>query len=571
MHLWKKAFGILCAGVLLTACVGAFAEDYTASAPGMGGDVPVTATYEDGRITAVTVGENNETPGIGDKAVEALPARIVEEQSLTVDAVAGATVTSEAILAAAEAALTAGGVDVTPFKQEKEAAELVQGDAVETDIVIVGAGISGLMAAYELKEDYPDLSFIVLEKLDMVSGSLPASGGAIAGISSEYHVRDGVECATEDFDALFTYTSGTQVRTELVENVYAKSDVLLNRLIEYGTPFTGETEPASTYSDKVYAIRTENRGQSFGDFLNSYVKENTFDLRTGTTATELIVEDGKVTGVVAEDREQRYDIHAKAVILATGGFGSNPELMEEYLPLFADGVLSTNAGATGDGILMTRQFGTKIVGDGSMGSIVAPDGSDLIAANFLVNLNGERFVGEAEPKYVVQRAVSQQPEKAAFLITDANYADMDTIAKKIEQGYVKQYDTIEALAEDNGIDAEQLQKTIDAYNQAADAGEAIPALEYELAADKATKVETAPFYIEKATLRTFGTIPGIEVNDSCQVLDGEGQVVEGLYASGELIAGNAFTRQYPGVGIGVSFAANSGRFAAETAANALAE
>ena len=72
---------------------------------------------------------------------------------------------------------------------------------------------------------------------------------------------------------------------------------------------------------------------------------------------------------------------------------------------------------------------------------------------------------------------------------------MDTIAQKIEKGYVKQYDTIEALAEDNGIDAEQLQKTIDAYNQAADAGEPIPALEYELAADKATKVENAPFYI----------------------------------------------------------------------------
>ena len=106
-------------------------------------------------------------------------------------------------------------------------------------------------------------------------------------------------------------------------------------------------------------------------------------------------------------------------------------------------------------------------------------------------------------------------------------------------------------------------------DQAADAGEPIPALEYELAADKATKVETAPFYIEKVTLRTFGTIPGIEVNDSCQVLDGEGQVVEGLYASGELIAGNAFTRQYPGVGIGVSFAANSDRFAAETAAEGL--
>ena len=152
MFHWKKMIAVLCACVLVTACAGAFAEDYTASAPGMGGDVSVTVSYEDGRITAVTVGENNETPGIGDQAINAIPGRIVEEQSLTVDTVAGATVTSNAILTAAEAALTAGGVDVTPFKQEKQPTELVEGEAVETDIVIVGAGISGLMAAYELKE-----------------------------------------------------------------------------------------------------------------------------------------------------------------------------------------------------------------------------------------------------------------------------------------------------------------------------------------------------------------------------------------------------------------------------------
>ena len=91
MFHWKKMIAVLCACVLVTACAGAFAEDYTASAPGMGGDVPVTVSYEDGRITAVTVGENNETPGIGDQAINAIPGRIVEEQSLTVDAVAGAT------------------------------------------------------------------------------------------------------------------------------------------------------------------------------------------------------------------------------------------------------------------------------------------------------------------------------------------------------------------------------------------------------------------------------------------------------------------------------------------------
>lgn len=289
----------------------------------------------------------------------------------------------------------------------------------------------------------------------------------------------------------------------------------------------------------------------------------------GTTAEELLVEDGAVTGVVVSDSETRYSIHAKAVLLATGGFGSNPELMKEYLPLFADGFSSANPGATGDGILMTRQFGTPVVGDGSMGSIVAPDGTNLIDSYFLVNKEGERFIGEAEPKYVIQRACSQQTDHETFLLADSSYETMDTIEEKIEKGYVKQYDTIEELAADNGIDAEVLKTTIDSYNAAADAGEAIPAGEYELSADKATRIEAAPFYLEKVTLRYFGTIPGIQVDNNCQVLDGQGNVVEGLYASGELVAGNAFTRQYPGVGIGISFAANSGSYAVEQIARLL--
>ena len=105
MFHWKKTIAVLSACVLVTACAGAFAEDYTSSAPGMGGDVPVTVSYEDGRITAVTVGETNETPGIGDQAINAIPRRIVEEQSLTADTVAGATVTSGALKQAVQYAL----------------------------------------------------------------------------------------------------------------------------------------------------------------------------------------------------------------------------------------------------------------------------------------------------------------------------------------------------------------------------------------------------------------------------------------------------------------------------------
>ncbi len=546
------------------------AEDavYTGTAQGNNGEVTVEVTYADGSITAIEVVSHSETAGISDHAISDMPGRIVEAQSLAVDTISGATVTSNAILTAVESALADAGIDVDPFKAAPEKAQLVQGEAEETDVVIVGAGISGIMAAFELQEDYPDIQFIQVEKLDYVTGSVPGSGGAIAGISSQYHERDNVSFTTQDVVDLFTYTSGTEVNEDFVKAVFEKSDVLLERLISYGTPFTTETEATSKYSDAVYAIRTENRGSSFSQFLNTYV-EGKYDLRMGTAAEELIVEDGAVKGIIVADNEKRYEIRAKAVLLATGGFGNNPELMEEYLPLFADGFSSANPGATGDGILMTRQFNTKVVGDGSMGSIVAPDGSNLIPSNFLVNKEGKRFVGEAEPKYVIQRACSQQTDHETFLIMDSSYEDVDVIKEKTEKGYLKQYDTIEELAADNGIDVQALQATIDAYNTAAAAGEPIPADEYSLPADKATIIETAPFYLEKVTLRYFGTIPGIEVNNNCQVLDGDGNVVEGLYASGELVAGNAFTRQYPGVGIGISFAANSGSYAVEHIAQSL--
>lgn len=241
-----------------------------------------------------------------------------------------------------------------------------------------------------------------------------------------------------------------------------------------------------------------------------------------------------------------------------------------YLPLHADDYMSTNGGATGDGIAMVHaHFDVDVVGDGSMGSIVAPDGSALIASNFLVNKDGVRFIGEQEPKYVLQRAVAEQPEKAAFLIADSTYADQAQLAEKIEKGFVQAYDSLEELARDNGIDADALLATAEDYRTKAAAGEDIEALEFALPADMATPLETAPFYIEKVTVRTFGTIPGLAVNENCQIVTSQGEVIPGLYGSGELVAGNAFTRQYPGIGIGISFAANSGRYAVRQAAEEL--
>ncbi len=559
----KKIFSLLLSAMMLLSGA-AMADTYTADGQGMMGPITVTIDYADGVIGAVTVDAHTETAGISDPALARIPASIVESQSIAVDTVAGATMTSKGILTAVEAALTAAGADVESFKVAAVKGEIAQGETEKTDIVIVGGGLAGLMAAYELKANYPDVDFIVLEKLDLVSGSVPTSGGMIVGVTSPLHVRDGVEFTTQDVVDLFKYTSDTEdINETIVHNVYAKSDVTIQRLMDFGMQFKDITSQSSKYNDKVYALTAEGGGAGFGAFLNDYVKKDTFDLRMATKAESLIVEGGVVKGVVAVDGEKRYEIRAQKTVLATGGFGTNPEMVAEIIPLFADAIVSTNAGSTGDGFEMTRQFGTKIVGDGAMGTLKALDGGTLIASTFMVNLGGERFIAEGEPSYVQLRALSQQEGLTAFLIADDNYADKDTLNAKIEQGLVKQYDTIEALAADNGINAEKLAETIAAYNAAADKGEDIPANEYALPNASAMKVEKAPFYIETAKLRYFGTIPGIEVNDDCQVVTGEGVPVENLYAVGELIAGNVFTRQYPGAGIGIAFAANSGRYIGE--------
>lgn len=420
------------------------------------------------------------------------------------------------------------------------------------------------MAAYELKKNAPDVNFVVLERLPVIGGSLVATGGAIFGLDSKIHQENGVKPATlEEVIEFFKFTSGSEdLNEELIKNVFPSSTDTINMLADWGAPFTGETEPASPYSDELFTVRTSDRGKGFYDFLDELVKKETFDLRLETTVTDLIVEDNKVTGVVIQDKEKVYKILADQVILATGGFGSNPDMMKKYAPEYADGVLATNGGALGDGFKFVEQFGTPIVGYGTMGSIVAEDKSAVISSTFMVNAEGKRFVDETSPLYVRQRAVAEQSNNQAFVIADSNYEDKEGLKVAKDNGLVQEFTTVEELSDAIGINKDNLVKELKAYNEAV-AGKKSPG--FDLPADKATAVVKAPFYVEKAIIRTFGTLTSITINEKAQVLNAEGKAVEGLLACGELTAGNAFERQYPAVGVGISYATNSGRLAAKTA------
>ncbi|MEG1515844.1 MAG: FAD-dependent oxidoreductase [Clostridia bacterium] len=554
-------------GCMSVAMAAAYtAGSYTASAQGNNGDVAVTVVFDENAMTAIELGAHAETAGIADAAIQGIPAAILAQQSLAVDVISGATNTSNAILnAVADCVKQAGGDPDALRVAAATPVERVARETETTDVVIVGAGLSGLTAAYELKDSYPEVNFVLLEKLDVITGSLPTTGGYMVATDSKQHERDGVVCTTQDIGDLLSYTSDATVRRDFIDKVFAESGTLFDTMVARGVPLNKLVQ-SSKYNDKVYGYIADNAGAGYAQALTDFVKSHPIDLRTGAKVVDLVVEDGAVKGVLVQSATEEYQINAKAVLLATGGFGSNPEMVAQLSPEFVDALATTNAGATGDGFALTARFGTKTVGYGMMGSPRNADGKNPLSSMMIVNTEGNRFIGESEPGYVQIRAMSQEKAPYAYKLTDANYADPEALKARVDEGAVKAYDTLEALAADLGIDAKNLQKTVETYNADVDAGRD-PGL--GLKASEATKVETAPFYAEKIILRFFGTIPGIEINDDCAVLTGDGQPVAGLYASGELTAGNAFTRQYPGGGIGIAYAANSGRYAATRMAESL--
>ena len=491
--------------------------------------------------------------------------------------------------AAASLLAAAGVAGCSPSSQEgSEAGSSSSGSASDesTDVVIVGGGFSGMTAAVTLSDHYPDLNFILLEQEDSLGGSLQYSDGYFIGFSEDYN-EDPTSTATAEQMVDLANTAAadvidngyaerdTEMNEELAENVYSQLPELVDELFEMGVPFATEIDLDSPYSqpeytDEVYSVNTDDLGAGFANAVIEYIEGNGIDVRTNSQVTELVVEDGTVTGVKVSSNDGDYTITASAVLMAMGGFAANSDKIDEYLPDFSDVSFFPNPGATGMAIDFTQQFDTPMVSDGVFGGVVADDDSYVITAcNFLVNEEGARFTDESQNWYVLLWPVIENTQAASgWCICDATYAEenADEVDPKLEAGSMIEYDSIEALCEGEGIDQAGLEASIEAYNAAVDAGEDP---EFGLPVDSAHKVETAPFYAEKTTTYAFGTIRSIQVNEQCQVLDGDGAAVPGLFATGETAVGNVIFGQYPGGGSGNSFAGNSGRYAAIAIAESL--
>ena len=588
------AMVVVVAAGLLVYSNGKTASNGTTSvgtAKGFGGDVTVTLTLADGKITGCTAEGKDETEGVGSTAIDQLPGAIAESGSIAVDGIAGATVTSNAIKEAAAAALTAAGLNPADFQTAVAASgEKAEDSTVEADVVIVGAGGAGMTAAITAANE--GKSVVIVESQAMVGGnSVRATGGMNAGKTvyqdeNEFAEGAGVEktlkaaaekyadnetitalaaTVAEQWAAYQTNPTGYFDSVELMEldtmiggkgiNDPALVETLcegtadaIDWLDENGITLHNVSSFGGASVKRIHRpVGDDGKVVSVGSYmiprLQQACEKAGVQILLSTTAEEILTDGGKAVGIKATGATgETVTVNAKAVILASGGFGANLDMVVEYKPELK-GFMTTNApGILGQGIAMAQAIGADTV---DMDQIqihptVQYDSAALITEGLrgdgavLINAEGKRFIDEVGTRDVVSAAEVAQTGGYSWLVVDQKMADASSVIQGyIKKGYTVEGKTYEELAEAMGVDSAAFAETMANWNQCvADKTDA----EFGRTSF-ANPLDTAPYYAIKVTAGVHHTMGGLKINTNTEVLNENGEVIPGLFAAGEVTGG----------------------------------
>ena len=516
---------------------------YTGSSKGFGGDVDVTVTVSEKSIDAIQIDGSHETENIGSFAVDMLDDRILEAQTPNVDALTGATVTSNAVFRALNQALTLAGADLSKFPTvTKEAGGEKTYEELETDIVIIGAGGAGMTAAINATQAGKNV--IVLEKMPYAGGNTTKATGGMNAAETHYQEEQGIEDSVEQF-VEDTMKGGHDINDrDLVTTMAANSAKAIDWLDSIGAPLPKVSFSGGATNKRIHSPED---GSGVGAYLvTSFLRtmdEMGIQVMYDTKATSLMTLDGTVVGVQAESDSANYTIKAKAVILATGGFGNNEDLVVHYKPDLKGTVTTSAPGVTGDGIIMAEAVGADLVDIDQiqLHPTVEQSTSMLITEGvrgdgaILVNQEGKRFINELLTRDVVSAGELAQPGSYAYIIFDQHLRDgLKAIEKYVSTGITVQGDTIEELAEQLDIDPATLADTLKKWNQYV-ADQKDPDFDRTTGMD--ADLSQPPYYAIKIAPGIHHTMGGVKINTSAQVIDVNGDPIPGLFAAGEVTGG----------------------------------
>ncbi len=592
----KKLTALLASATMALSLVGcSTGKTYTGEAFGHDKENPVkvTLTIKDKTITKVEVDASHETNGIGSKAAETMPGAIVAANSLEVDGVSGATQTSKAIIEAATAALKQAGLEPSDLVSKNTSTTKAKDIEETVDVVVVGAGGAGMTAAITATD--AGKKVIVVESQPIAGGNSVRSTGGMNAAKTPYQDKNefkeaaGVEktlaTAAEKFadNATITALAATvkeqwdayqanpqgyfdsvelmeldtliggkgKNNPELVKALAENSAAAIEWLASIGADVKNVGAFGGASVKRIHRpVNADGKVTAVGAYIVPILEKNLQDRNVqflfDTTANEIIMKDGKAVGIKATGKDgNKVTINAKSVVIATGGFGANSEMVEKYKPELK-GFATTNAeGAQGQGIDMATAVGAATV---DMDQIqihptvhIEEDGNAHLITEglrgdgaILVNAEGKRFYDEVSTRDKVSAAIIAQPEKSAWLVVDQSMVDKSAvIAGYIKSGYTVTGATYEELAKAMGVDEATFVSTMNTWNQAV---EAKSDAEFNRTSF-ANPLTTAPYYAIKITPAVHHTMGGIAINPKAEVLNEKGEAISGLYAAGEVTGG----------------------------------
>ncbi len=549
------------------------AGTYTATVTGYRGEITGEVTFDETSIVSVTVTNCGDTLGIAygtsTTPVEALTAKIVETQSLGVDTVVGATVSSNAIIAMVADAAAQAGADVDALKAVPVAKEEAKDVTYDVDIVVVGAGAAGLTAGISALEE--GASVLIVEKQGVTGGSTARSGGKVLAAGTDLMTEYNMD---NNPDLLYDYLMEVGqdfINEDLLKPfVYGSADNL-DYLSQHGVVFEDVEAVHSNlpiwwvHNTLGLSGMTDGHGGRITVPLTNSFESLGGEIIYNTAANELITNaDGKVVGVKAVKADgSAVTVNAKAVILATGGYAQNREMMAR-IPGDTGYYSSVPTSNTGDGLVMAGAVGAQIWDSPS----AAPVFIDFTCGagggeqgGLMVSYEGKRVVNEYSYQFNTALAMEKTGVPYGWYIatsTDPNPA----IQYGMTLENTVQSDTLEGLAELCGFDAATFVATVDRYNELCDKG---VDEDFGKRADHLWKIEGETYYAFRMIPVVSFTLGGLVLDTEAHVLDANNNPIAGLFAAGEVAFTGLIGDNYPSCGMAIGAGTFYGRIAGATA------
>ena len=546
------------------------AAPVTAEGTGVGkhGDITVAVTFDAGKIQDIKIVKNAENPILAKKVFTDLKDQVVALSSTDVDLISGATFSAKGFIDAVNDAAKKAGV--TLAKADKKALKKAARELPKTsnyDVVVIGAGGAGFSAAITAKN--AGANVVLLEKMPAVGGNSLISGAEMNVAKNWVQPKLGINDDSPELHAQDTFKGGDGKGDMKVINVMTHEaldaakwcrDYLGVRFEDDNLFFFGG------HSRKRALIPVGHTGTEFIAKFQAKADELGIPVITNMKAEELIKDkDGRVVGVKATMDGSEYTFNAKGgVVLATGGFGANPEMVKKYNPKIDERFKTTDApGSTGEALYMAERAGAELVNMGYIQTYPICDplsgAIELIAdARFdgaiMLNQEGKRFVEELQRRDVLSEAILNQTGRYCWVLWNDKIGSISNTVKAhaneyeafTKQGIMTTCDDLKCIADFTKIPFDQLQKTVKRVSDMAGKGN-----------DKdfnhragLMDMQQGKYYVIKAVPSTHHTMGGVRINEKAEALTAEGKVIPGLWAAGEVtgvthgtnrLGGNAYT------------------------------